>query len=382
MVHHSNRTTKASLVLTTINDPVVLEHYHANFSKYGHLDEVRVFLIPDKKTAAGAFTRCRDLAGRGLDLVCPGFGEQEEFLARVGFPPHLVPYNSDNRRNIGFLMALEDGCGFVISVDDDNYPREGEDFFAGHATVMEGPREAEVVNTESGWFNICGLLELDRPGEAYPRGFPYFARHAAAEVRRERSLADVHINAGLWLGEPDVDAISWLAAPARAISMKGSPVVLGNRAWSPVNTQNTSLKRECLAAYYYLKMGYPLGGMPIDRYGDIFSGYFAQACARHLGGAVRAGTPLADHIRNSHDYMKDASNEWACIAACEDILAWLPEARLSGGTYDEAYVSLSHELQEAVERFRGRIWTDAARGYFHQAAFYMRKWAAACRRLA
>ena len=376
-----SRAAKASIVLTTINDPRVLDDYLANFSRYGHIDDVRVFLIPDKKTPPEAYTRCKDLTRRGLNVVCPSLDEQEEFLGRVGFPAHLVPYNSDNRRNIGYLMALEGGDGIIISIDDDNYPRQDEDFFAEHSIVSAGALEAEAVNTASGWFNVCDLLELDRPGVTYPRGFPYFARHATPQVTRVRTAADIHINAGLWLMDPDVDGISWLTAPTHALSLKGGSLVLGDKAWSPINSQNTSLRRECIASYYFLKMDYQLNGIPIDRYGDIFSGYFAQACVRHLNGDIRVGSPVADHRRNSHNYMKDAASEWGCIVMLEDILAWLPEARLSGGTYHEAYVSLSHELQEAAERFSGSIWTDAARGYFHQAAFYMRKWAAACERL-
>lgn len=38
-------------------------------------------------------------------------------------------------------------------------------------------------------------------------------------------------------------------------------------------------------------MGYRHNGQVIDRYADIFSGYFVQACAKHLGHAVRFGTP-------------------------------------------------------------------------------------------
>ena len=58
-------------------------------------------------------------------------------------------------------------------------------------------------------------------------------------------------------------------------------------------------------------MGYEIGGIAIDRYGDIFSGYFVQACARHLGGAIRVGTPVAEHRRNAHSYLQDATREWA-----------------------------------------------------------------------
>jgi hypothetical protein len=373
---------KAALVLTTIADPALLDDYCANFSRHGHLEQVRVYVIPDRKTPAAAYQRCRSLARRGLQVICPTLDEQETYLEKVCFPPQLVPCDSDNRRNVGYLMALDADNDFVISIDDDNYCAPGEDFFAAHAEVCAEAGEYEVVESDSGWFNFCDLLELEPPQKTYARGFPYFGRHRPAQLRQQRQAACVRMNAGLWLSEPDLDGMSWLVSPARATAFRGGSLVLGPRTWSPVNTQNTALERQVVAAYYFVPMGYPLAGVTIDRYGDIFSGYFSQACARHLGHALRVGTPIADHRRNSHNYLRDAANELACIWLLEDLLAWLPEQPLAGTTYAEAYIALSHSLEESLFHFRGPAWTAAARAYFHQMAFCMRKWAQTCQRLA
>jgi hypothetical protein len=106
--------------------------------------------------------------------------------------------------------------------------------------------------------------------------------------------------------------------------------------------------------------------------------YFVQACARQLGGYVRAGTPIAEHRRNSHNHMKDAGAEWACIVVLEDLLPWLRETTLPGNSYIETFRSLSHAMEDAVEKMRGSLWTDATRGYFHQMAYHMRLWLKAC----
>jgi hypothetical protein len=366
---------KATVVLTTIHHSTVLDTYVENFEQHGHLHQVAACVIPDRRTPSEMLDRCSALARRGLEISCPTLSEQEDFLRRVGFPAHVIPYDSDNRRNVGYLMALQAGSDFVISIDDDNYSRTGEDVFAAHAIVCGGMRPAQVVETDTGWFNICTLLELDRPDTTYPRGFPYFARHLPQEPRITTASADVHINAGLWLQAPDMDGINWLVAPAQATGFKGQSLVLGRHTWSPINTQNTALRRDVLPAYYYVKMRYPLGGLTLDRYSDIFSGYLAEACVKHLGGAVRAGTPVADHRRNAHDYLRDAAGEWGCIMLFEELLPWLHEARLSGATHLETYTALSYCLQDAVEQHRGAIWTEAARGYFHQVAHHMRTWA-------
>ena len=115
-----------------------------------------------------------------------------------------------------------------------------------------------------------------------------------------------------------------------------------------MNTQNTALHRDVIPSYYFIPMGSAPAGIRIDRYGDIFSGYFSQACARHLGHSIRAGTPVAEHRRNAHRYLRDATQEMAGIWVLEDLLPWLFELRLDGQTYAEAYLSLSGQLEDSL----------------------------------
>jgi len=372
-----NRPTCA-LVLTTIFDPVLLEGYLTNFMTYHHLDQVKVFVIPDRKTPTVVYDRCRSLKKRGLDVKCPTLDEQEEYLQRFGKFTQLVPFDSDNRRNIGFLMALESGADFLISIDDDNFCRDEDDFFEQHSIVCQDIQTFKAVHSPTGWFNICSMLDMKPSYHVFPRGFPYHKRHQDVALSYTEEQGLVRINVGLWLSEPDLDAITWLVAPVKAVSFCSEPLVLGAKTWSPINTQNTALHRDVIPSYYFVRMGYPLAGIPIDRYGDIFSGYFSQACARHFGHRIRIGKPLSIHRRNSHNYLRDATNELACIWVLEDLTEWLPEANIEGTTYEEAYVSLSYAIEDVVEHFRGFIWTDATRGYFHQMAYCMREWVKAC----
>lgn len=372
----------AALVVTTIYDLSFLEDYLQNFKKYGHLDQVQVIVIPDRKTPSRVYIQSQEFQKRGLRICCPSLEEQETFLAKVGFSPHLIPYDSDNRRNVGYLMALEFGADFVISIDDDNYCLQSNDFFQEHAVVCQSHTDVQVIHTSDGWFNFCSLLKMDKNETPYPRGFPYFARHRARQITTKVEPVMVHINTGLWLKEPDLDGLTWLVLPTRSEEFMGTSLVLSRSTWSPINTQNTSVRREAVAAYYFVKMGYPLPGMPpIDRYGDIFSGYFVQACAKHLGYGIRVGTPLVEHRRNTHNYLQDATKELACILMLEELLPWVTEVRLDGSDYTETYVSLSYALEEIVERMKSSIWSDAAKGYFHQMAYYMRLWAWTAARL-
>lgn len=370
----------AAVVVTTIGDGLFLEGYAENFSDFGHLEHVRAYVIPDKKTPKTLYERVQGLRKRGFDVMCPDISEQEAFLTSVGLPTDFVPYNSDNRRNIGYLMALRDGVDFVISLDDDNYCDPDADCYDKHGIVTAAESRGEMASTDSGWFNICELMTCEPTPIAYARGFPYAQRHKPARPVFSEVVAPVRLNAGLWLSEPDMDAISWLVNPTRTAALRRQRVLLGNSSWTPINTQNTALHRDLLPAYYFLRMGYPLAGVAIDRYGDIFSGYFVEKCVHAIGHVMAAGEPAAIHRRNKHNYMSDAWNEWGCVLVLEDLLPWLTDLEgLDGSDYCAAYESLSVAIQDAVEQMTGRIWTDATRGYFHQMAYYMRQWLRACR---
>ena len=74
---------------TTIADPVVLEGYCANFMTHGHLGDVAIIVIPDKKTPPTVFVRCSELRKKGVDILCPRFEQQERILWCLGFPPEM-----------------------------------------------------------------------------------------------------------------------------------------------------------------------------------------------------------------------------------------------------------------------------------------------------
>jgi hypothetical protein len=369
------------IVLTTISNGDVLDSYCKQASAEGVREFLRFIVIPDRKTPGSLYQTCKDLSSLGFDVVCPTLSHQESFLRKIGNLAFLIPYDSDNRRNIGFLMALQDGYDVLISIDDDNYCEQGENIFGTYVVTCQDSVKLTAVHSSTGWFNVCDLLEIEPGYQVYPRGFPYRKRHQEAKLEFTEETGRVRLNAGLWRGDPDLDAITWLAAPVRAKSFKGQPLLLSQDTWSPINTQNTSLHPDLLVAFYFIRMGFPIGGMTIDRYGDIFSGYFCQACVRHLGDRIRVGNPIAVHKRNSHHYLRDLTQELGCVWVLEDLTEWLREVRLQGGCYSETYASLADALDHQVERFQGFVWTDATRGYFHQVAYCMRQWITACKQV-
>ena len=168
--------------------------------------------------------------------------------------------------------------------------------------------------------------------------------------------------------------MSRLVQGPRVTAANPRPVVLAPEVWSPVNTQNTALIREAIPAYYYIRMGFPIQGMKIDRFGDILSGYFLQKCAKHLGHAVRFGDPVAEHKRSPHNLFKDLFHELAGMVVIEDLLPWLCELKLEGSGYKEAYASLADSLCSQADRFTGFIWDDGGRDFLKETTRCMGLW--------
>ena len=379
---------KTDIVVTTIFEPAWLPGYLDNLRAHGHDADTTLRIICDRKTPASVHAAAAEAHRAGFHVDCPTLEEQEAYLRRLGLPDGFVPWNTDNRRNIGFLRAWESGADVLISIDDDNYCRAESDFVGAHGIVGATTAVQPGVRLASGsaWFNICSLLDTGKASSVFPRGYPYAARKevrapAPGPLPAAAAGRTIAINAGLWLDDPDVDALTRLTLAPRAVAADLAPVVLDAATWSPVNSQNTALLRAAIPAYYYVRMGYPLQGMRIDRFGDILSGYFVQKCAKHLGHAVRIGSPVADHRRTPHNLMKDLYHELAGVVLIEDLVPWLQSVPLGGTGYAETYATLADALAAQAPRFKGFVWDEGGREFLVETAQCMRTWLDAIRKL-
>ena len=361
------------VVMTTIGDSApFFDAYRDLITRHGGDHRIRLVVIPDRKTPARFFDVCRTgPRRRAWRSSAPPSKSRTTCSPRLGAPT-LVPHDSDNRRNVGYLLSAVAGADLLISVDDDNFPH-ADDFFTEHLTVLDGAAPLPDGRRRLRLVEPVRAARRQPPAGVSAR-LPVHPPHGGRPPPRPTALADVRINAGLWLGDPDVDAITRIAVGPEVRALHRTEAVLSPGTWAPVNSQNTAVAREAVAAYYFPRMGYRHRGQAIDRYADIFSGYFVQACAKHLGHAVRFGTPLAVHERNDHALLRDLQQELPAIAMLDDVLAWLRECKLDGSAYGEAYRSLSHQLQDAVESMTGPVWTQELRGFVHQMAHLMRQW--------
>jgi len=171
-----------------------------------------------------------------------------------------IGWNSIQRRNIGFVYAYEQGADIIATVDDDNIPCAdwGKDLLIGKTI------EFDLYESSTEVFDP--LCVTNHP-ELWHRGFPIQQvthRHETRYVGKEERK--VLIQADLWDGDPDIDAMARLTMkPCVKFNIENP---YGSNCISPFNSQNTFLAREVIPYYTVLPH--------IGRMDDIWGGYIAQ----------------------------------------------------------------------------------------------------------
>jgi hypothetical protein len=334
-----------AFVLTTIRVPSLLKGYAQNAKEYNHKD-VGFIVIGDNKTPHDAtHLLLREVEKKGFIAEYWDVVRQKKWLKNFPQIDRIVPYNSDNRRNIGFLIAAQEGAEIIISIDDDNYVTS-EDYIGSHS-IVGSKVELETISSQNNWFNPCSLLKTKPQRPIYSRGFPYSKRWEDRIVAK-RSSGRIGLNLGLWLGAPDVDAVTNLNEKVEVLGFKeGSPkrVMLAPNTFMPINTQNTAFHRDILPCFYYVMMGEEIHGMKIDRYGDIWTGLFAKKVMDQLGDRVAVGEPLTIHNRNQHDLLNDLMCEFWGMLFNDDLASKVESIHLTQKTYPDAYLELAQKLE-------------------------------------
>ena len=370
------------IVFTTINHPAILNDLYTNASRYGHLEDVKVWVVGDRKTPASAASLAREISQRGLETVYLDVTQQDDWGRDFPFYP-TVPYSTDGRRVFGYLKALEEGCALLISIDDDNFPTE--DDFIGHHKNTGQEWGGKLIREPQRFHNVCEYLTFEPQRLVYPRGYPFELRGQLNQADAVQCVqnARVGVKAGLWLGEPDVDATTWLNGRIKATTYNGpDTIVLDQSTWSPVNTQNTSVVRELIPAFIFVIMGCPVPGGKLDRYGDIWGGYFLLALMQGTPFHVAFGRPLVDHRRNPHNYVDDMRFEFWGVVLTDWLLHSLRTDFIpsSGNILDRVL-----ELADFVESHAAKnlpTWCPVEIKQFLQlTADRMRLWAAACKQV-
>ncbi|MEM9446962.1 MAG: hypothetical protein AAGA75_00330 [Cyanobacteria bacterium P01_E01_bin.6] len=374
------------IVVTTIYSGEFLDDYFEHFNTRHQLDQVRFYVVGDISTPPECRQKVEKYQAEGLPWIYLGQEEQEKFLAPFPELAVEIPWKSDNRRNIGFLMAYRDRCDVIVAIDDDNYPRKDWPFLEGHQHVGKEVTLPTAIGHQV-WFNLCTMMDVNCKaqgvdGTVYARGFPYKRRDPrCGYIDDTTHTRFVAINAGLWSGDPDVDAATRLVTGCAAEAKFSQSALLDPGSVMPINTQNTALLRDAIPAYYYVKMGHPVGGMKLDRFGDIFSGFFVQKCAQAVGHAVRIGSPVVEHRRSPHNLYKDLWNELAGMVVIDDMLPLLEAPLPKASNYSDAALTLAEWIWSWSQKQEGFLWDEELRFYFSTVSKNIELWTATCEEL-
>tara|TARA_B100000315_G_scaffold247429_1_gene276103 strand:+ start:727 stop:1851 length:1125 start_codon:yes stop_codon:yes gene_type:complete len=341
------RLKKFVIVCTSINKcDDFFQKYYDNAKKFGRLDEVSLVLVCDLKTPKEINDVAKPFRNQGLDIEILNVGEQEEYLNKFPELKKLIPYNSDNRRNIGYLYAVDYGGEVIVSVDDDNFPILEQDFYKGHS-ICGTEIKATKISSDNKWFNFLEFAKTDNKTRLYPRGFPHIRRHQKPKITQHEDICKISINAGFYVNNPDVDAITRIDNPAKIISYDlKKDYAADNGTFICINSQNTSFAKKVLPCYYFIPQGQVIDGLKIDRFGDIWQGFFAKKCIDAKKEFVAFGAPICYHERNTHSLFKDLSQELKAIECTNYIAKFLEDTEITGDTYIQLYIDLAKKLPQ------------------------------------
>ena len=309
---------KVAVTLTTINIPTVVEKIAL---EYAGAHELFFVVAGDVNSADGTqayLNKIQNETKVKIEYIHPSnLNFALEFKNSVSH----IPTKSFAQRNYADLFAYKHGAGVIIRIDDDNFPFDVTMFVDKHVERLMFKDKTDVIYSSSGWFNCCDMLAEKNNIGFYPRGFPLTPRHKEEKITvDEASGVKIGVNAGLWLGDPDIDAHQRLAHPIDALKFStkySEDLVLANDVWCPINTQNTAYLAELLPLMFVS----PFAG----RYDDIISGYLMRAVLDLHEIYVSYGNPLVYQDRNPHNLVTDLKNEINGMSICDELTSQLKD---------------------------------------------------------
>lgn len=269
--------TDKLIVTTTINKPTTATKKFAKVNGWDFL------VVGDRKTPHGEYDEYTYLHPEDQEKLDKNLSD-------------MIGWDCIQRRNMGFVYALKHGYKHIATVDDDNIPL---DTWGG----LFKPQELDVYSTDFGFFDPLSVTNYNH---LWHRGFPIQHVHKKNNItRNKQKFEKFDVQANLWNGDPDVDAMC---------RMIYAPECEFNTGWyttdcaTPFNSQNTILSSDALKHYFMFDK--------VGRMDDIFGAYVLQK----KGFNVVFGPPTVYQDRNDHDLTIDMKKEYIGYENVKDIL--------------------------------------------------------------
>lgn len=197
-------------------------------------------------------------------------------------------WNTIQRRNIGFLYAYNVlNADIVATVDDDNIPND-----IWPNCIIDQETDVSLYSGESKFFDPLFNTNI------WHRGFPIDQLENRSYTVESIEKIKVKIQAGLWYGDPDIDAIARIAHRPNIVKNIYPKQPYGSKLLTPFNSQNTFLHKDILPHYMCIP--------GVGRMDDIYGAYIAQKLTNEIPVFTE---PSVTQVRNQHNLVVDLEKE-------------------------------------------------------------------------
>ncbi len=246
-------------------------------------------------------------------------------------------------RCFGFLVAT---ARYIVTFDDDCTPpphrgSAADDPVATHLANLGSPSHPDYFNT---------LYDVE-----FVRGYPH-------RLRTGRPTAISH---GLWLGHPDLDALTQRDRPDLRVTEEVPVVQTVPRGIQySMSGMNLAFDRHLVGpAMYFGLMG---EGQPWGRYDDLWAGWCSKLIYDHLGFGVKSGRPYVIHEKAS-DWKANLEREANGVRWAGELFDFFESV-----TFDDRHRSVQECYVELADQVERRL--AAVDPYFVRLADAMRTW--------
>lgn len=273
---------KKFIITTTINNPTKAT---LKFCEISDRDDWQFVIVGDSKTPHEEYFELEKIY-KNIKYLCPN--QQNDLYPELS---EIIGWKTIQRRNIGFLYAYKNGADIVATVDDDNIPYDnwGVNLHVGKII------DVDLYEPE---LNVFDPLSITKDNHLWHRGYPieYLQKRHRVEYKGKIKRR-VLIQADLWDGDPDIDAIARLTHKPIVKYSDITEPYCSNKI-SPFNSQNTFLHREVLPFYSVLPF--------IGRMDDIWGAYILQ---HHFPNSVIYSPASVYQDRNIQDLITNLEKE-------------------------------------------------------------------------
>jgi len=261
-----------------------------------------------------------------------------EMDCELGGERDVIPRQCPGARLFAFLKAIEAGCDYIVSLDDDCFPVQ-DDFCKSHMKAMSPTKWARLV-----------------PGHR-TSGIPY----------QDEGQLRCHLNIGLWSGLADLDCFQ-LVAGERSVPIPTGNTIVPAGQYLPLASGNFCFHRDLAYTMYLPRMG---GTSPFTRFDDMWAGVIMKKVCDHLGLRVSCGLPIIEH-RSGVVTWPRVEQEIAGIKAHEWFWRFVDGIQLAGHDVRSATREIGSALSAIKDvffsDFGGKIlrWTDLVDRYLNK----------------